>query len=70
VINLSLFSSFPHSKIIGDAVVILLHSGRRLTIGNILDVLEHKKDAFHDDTPEELKETIRYLRSKSGVTGG
>ena len=67
MINLSLFSSFPHSNIIGDAVVILLQSGRRLTIGNILDVLEHKKHAFNGDIPEDLKETIRYLRGKSGV---
>lgn len=50
------------SHLIGDAVVILLQSNRRVTIGNILDVLEHKKHAANGQTMEALREVITYLR--------
>lgn len=53
------------NRTIGEVVVILLESNRRIYIGNILDILEHKKHAASGHDLEELSETIAYIRSKS-----
>lgn len=54
-----------HALIIGEAVLILLQGNRRVTIGNILDVLEHKKHSTNENDIDNLRNTISYLRSRS-----
>lgn len=63
VLNLSSSAIFAH--IIGDAVLILLQGSRRVTIGNILDVLEHKKHSANEDDIDNLRNTINYLRNRA-----
>ena len=59
---LSSLSGIPSHHLIGEAVIILLKSKRRVTIGNILDVLVHKKYAAKGHAFDELRETIISLR--------
>lgn len=47
--------------------MILIQSNRRVTLGNILDVLEHKKHAATGDAVEEIRDVITYLRSNGGA---
>lgn len=57
-------SHLPIAAIIGDAVVVLLQSNRRVTIGTILDVLEHRRYAEKGAAAENLREAIAFIRSK------
>lgn len=61
---LNLPSRVVFAQIIGEAVLILIQSNLRVSIGNILDVLEHKKHSAHDDEIDNLRNAISYLRSR------
>ncbi|EEJ9029299.1 hypothetical protein TL99_004543 [Salmonella enterica subsp. enterica] len=53
-----------YRRIIGEAVVVLLESNKRVYIGNILDILEYKKHAASGHNLEDLRDTIAYIRSR------
>lgn len=49
---------------IGETVIQLLENGKRVTTGNIIDLLERKSHALHGQEADEIKILI-FIRKKS-----
>ncbi|EAQ6363928.1 hypothetical protein ACLH9T_004080 [Salmonella enterica] len=52
---------------IGDTVIQLLENGKRVTTGNIVDLLERKRHALHGEKAGEIREILIFIRKKSGL---
>ncbi|EAN5736087.1 hypothetical protein EJD04_25520 [Salmonella enterica] len=50
---------------IGEAVIQLLDNGKRVTTGNIVDLLERKRHALHGEKADEIREILIFIRKKS-----
>lgn len=50
---------------IGDTVIQLLENGKRVTTGNIVDLLERKSHALHGEKADQIREILIFIRKKS-----
>lgn len=50
---------------IGDTVIQLLENGKRVTVGNIVDLLERKSHALRGKKADEIREILIFIRKKS-----
>ncbi|EDX0374197.1 hypothetical protein GTL21_004990 [Salmonella enterica] len=50
---------------IGDTVIRLLENGKRVTTGNIVDLLERKSHALRGKKADEIREILIFIRKKS-----
>ncbi|AXC64341.1 hypothetical protein LO27_17120 [Salmonella enterica] len=50
---------------LGETVIQLLENGKRLTTGNIVDLLERKRHAVHGEKADEIREILIFIRKKS-----
>lgn len=50
---------------IGETVIQLLENGKRVTTGNIVDLLERKSHALHGEKADEIREILIFIRKKS-----
>ncbi|ENY0847761.1 hypothetical protein ACLG3E_000619 [Salmonella enterica subsp. diarizonae serovar 11:k:z53] len=50
---------------IGDTVIQLLENGKRVTTGNIADLLERKSHTLHGEKADNIKEILIFIRKKS-----
>ncbi|HCL5313069.1 TPA: hypothetical protein N2G38_005489 [Salmonella enterica] len=50
---------------IGETVIQLLENGKRVTSGNIIDLLERKRHALHGEKADEIREILVFIRKKS-----
>ncbi|HFD8834852.1 TPA: hypothetical protein ACF67X_002494 [Salmonella enterica] len=50
---------------IGDTVIQLLENGKRVTVGNIVDLLERKNHALRGKKADEIREILIFIRKKS-----
>ncbi|EFT4511306.1 hypothetical protein H2549_004975 [Salmonella enterica subsp. enterica serovar Stanley] len=50
---------------IGDTVIQLLENGKRVTVGNIVDLLERKSHALRAKKADEIREILIFIRKKS-----
>ncbi|ASG76594.1 hypothetical protein R3P88_001136 [Salmonella enterica] len=50
---------------IGDTVIQLLENGKRVTTGNIVDLLERKRHALHGNKADQIREILIFIRKKS-----
>ncbi|EOV0291152.1 hypothetical protein ACOIPX_004711 [Salmonella enterica] len=50
---------------IGETVIQLLENGKRITTGNIVDLLERKRHALHGEKADEIREILIFIRKKS-----
>lgn len=50
---------------IGETVIQLLENGKRITTGNIIDLLERKRHALHGEKADEIREILIFIRKKS-----
>lgn len=50
---------------IGETVIQLLENGKRVTSGNIIDLLERKRHALHGEKADEIREILIFIRKKS-----
>lgn len=55
------------SVVIGETVIQLLENGKRVTTGNIVDVLERKRHALHGEKADEIREILIFIRKKSAM---
>ncbi|ENW0690040.1 TPA: hypothetical protein ACWV6C_005629 [Salmonella enterica subsp. enterica serovar Muenchen] len=52
---------------IGETVIQLLENGKRITTGNIVDLLERKRHALHGEKADEIREILIFIRKKSAL---
>ncbi|EJJ0041415.1 hypothetical protein VQ300_001222 [Salmonella enterica] len=50
---------------LGETVIQLLENGKRLTTGNIVDLLERKRHAEHGAKADEIREILIFIRKKA-----
>lgn len=50
---------------IGETVIQLLENGKRVTTGNIIDLIERKSHALHGQEADEIREILIFIRKKS-----
>ncbi|HFU1236128.1 hypothetical protein RQL81_14905 [Citrobacter braakii] len=50
---------------IGETVIQLLENGKRVTTGNIIDLIERKSHALHGQKADEIREILIFIRKKS-----
>lgn len=50
---------------LGETVIQLLENGKRLTTGNIVDLLERKRHAVHGEKADEIREILIFIRKKA-----
>lgn len=50
---------------IGETVIQLLENGKRVTTGNIIDLIERKSHALHGLKADEIREILIFIRKKS-----
>lgn len=50
---------------IGDTVIQLLENGKRVTTGNIADLLERKSHTLHGEKADNIREILIFIRKKS-----
>ncbi|EKC2495352.1 hypothetical protein OOO55_004484 [Salmonella enterica] len=50
---------------IGETVIQLIENGKRVTTGNIIDLLERKRQALQGEKADELREILIFIRKKS-----
>ncbi|MEX8626669.1 hypothetical protein AB8D53_27380 [Salmonella enterica] len=50
---------------IGETVIQLIENGKRVTTGNIIDLLERKRQALQGEKAAELREILIFIRKKS-----
>lgn len=50
---------------IGETVIQLIENGKRVTTGNIVDLLERKSHALHGEKADEIREILIFIRKKS-----
>lgn len=50
---------------IGETVIQLLENGKRVTTGNIVDLLERKSHALHGEKADKIREILIFIRKKS-----
>ncbi|HFJ2022377.1 TPA: hypothetical protein ACJG76_002890 [Salmonella enterica subsp. diarizonae serovar 61:i:z] len=53
------------AEIIGETVIQLLENGKRVTTGNIVDLLEMKRHALHGEKAEQIREILIFIRKRS-----
>ncbi|HFW3989258.1 TPA: hypothetical protein ACJF1X_002992 [Salmonella enterica subsp. enterica serovar Muenchen] len=49
---------------IGDTVIQLLENGKRVTTGNIVDLLERKRHALHGNKADQIREILIFIKKK------
>lgn len=52
---------------IGDTVIQLLQCEKKVTIGNIIDLLEVKRRNIEGERAEIIRETLTFIRRKSSL---
>lgn len=50
---------------IGETVIQLIENGKRVRTGNIIDLLERKRQALQGEKADELREILIFIRKKS-----
>lgn len=50
---------------IGETVIQLLENGKRVTTGNIVDLLERKSHALHGEKADKIREILIFIMKKS-----
>lgn len=50
---------------IGETVIQLLENDKRVTTGNIVDLLERKSHALHGEQADKIREILIFIRKKS-----
>ncbi|HIB1507751.1 TPA: hypothetical protein ACWV5T_002368 [Salmonella enterica subsp. enterica serovar Muenchen] len=50
---------------IGETVIQLLENGKRVTTGNIVDLLERKRHALHGAKADAIREILIFIRKKA-----
>lgn len=55
------------APVIGEIVIQLLENGKRVTTGNIIDLLERKRYALHGEKADEIREILIFVRKKSDL---
>lgn len=62
---LSIVQNHFMAEEIGETVIQLLENGKRVTTGNIVDLLERKRHALHGEKADEIREILIFIRKKS-----
>ncbi|ENZ9959905.1 hypothetical protein ACFLJF_005582 [Salmonella enterica] len=53
------------ASVIGETVIQLLENGKRVTTGNIIDLLERKSHALQGNKADKIREILIFIRKKS-----